>query len=481
MNNIKGALYNAIDKVLQFREDASCKNDLSPEALRNLVVEDLPLEKCSLVDVEKDFDERILKYCANDTSVKSMGFPDCGNSNPALVGTLYSELLQQNLINQLGSSPSVTFVEIATIRWLRDVVGYHNCPKQEIKHVCDVGGILDFGGTMSNTIAMMLARENWQKDTMLKGVSNPEHFKVLLPEDIAHYSIESSLMWLGMGSQIVTVKTKDFRMDQRDLKKKLKKHKGNIMACAVYAGDSKTMTVEDLNGVYDIVKNENSNIWLHVDACHGFSLGFSEKLRHKINGIEKYDSITTDPHKVLMIPYGLSILLTKDPQKFELLRTDSDLILKSQEFAFGQITPFIGSKNAACLKLWFLIKTLGKKEIGKIIEQRHETAKYLANRLREHKNFVVLNDVGINSVMFLTVPPGVSVDDLEKIDKATRKTFQTICNEGKYYLHNFPIKIRDIFGRSEVVLHPLRYMSGNPNVTVRDIDKLIDYLVSIIN
>ena len=51
------------------------------------------------------------------------------------------------------------------------------------------------------------------------------------------------------------------------------------------------------------MRYEDENIWLHADACHGFSLGFSEKHKHKIKGIEKFDSISTDPHKVLDLPY----------------------------------------------------------------------------------------------------------------------------------------------------------------------------------
>lgn len=54
--------------------------------------------------------------------------------------------------------------------------------------------------------------------------------------------------------------------------------------------------------VVAIVKETDENIWLHADACHGFSLGFSEKLKSRISGIELFDSISTDPHKVLAVP-----------------------------------------------------------------------------------------------------------------------------------------------------------------------------------
>jgi len=54
------------------------------------------------------------------------------------------------------------------------------------------------------------------------------------------------------------------------------------MAVVTYAGDSRTMTVDNLEGVYDTVKSQDERIWMHADACHGFSLAFSKALKHKI-------------------------------------------------------------------------------------------------------------------------------------------------------------------------------------------------------
>ena len=100
------------------------------------------------------------------------------------------------------------------------------------------------------------------------------------------------------------------------------------MCVVAYAGDSRTMSIENLQEVYEIVKSEDKNIWLHADACHGFSLAFSEKLKNKIKGLELFDSISTDPHKVLMIPYTLSALLIKEPEKIKMISSTSDLIMQ---------------------------------------------------------------------------------------------------------------------------------------------------------
>jgi L-2,4-diaminobutyrate decarboxylase len=48
--------------------------------------------------------------------------------------------------------------------------------------------------------------------------------------------------------------------------------------------------------------------------------------------------------------------------------------------------------------------------------------------------------------------------------------------EGKYYLHQFPIKDdNDIISKNATV-YPLRFMSGNPNITKDDLLNLVIYI-----
>ena len=81
-------------------------------------------------------------------------------------------------------------------------------------------------------------------------------------------------------------------------------------------------------------------------------INIEDSKKFKLDGINLYDSISTDPHKVLMTPYAMSALLVKDSKKLETITSTSDLILK-EPYEFGQITPFIGSKSWMSLKVWF--------------------------------------------------------------------------------------------------------------------------------
>lgn len=470
-------LHEVVDMGLTFKlQNNFREKHLSKEEIEKMF--QMPLKATELEDVISLAKEQILPYCTNFGTKNFMGFPDAGNSIAGILGAVLSDFLQQNLINSSFCAPIATYMEIAVIQWLREIVGYQNKP---VNNIWDVGGIITYGGTGSNSIAMLLARENHKQNTMQKGVSHPEEYKVIIPKGIGHYSIKSSLMWIGCGENVIEVPTINYRYDGKELKKALLENKGKVMCVVAYVGDSRSMTIDHLEEVSKIVKEADPNIWLHADACHGFSLGFSERLKHKIAGIELFDSISTDPHKVLAVPYTISALLLKNPENLKKVTTTSDLIMK-EDYAFGQVTPFIGSKSWMSLKVWFAFQSIGKNGIGEIIERRCAMAQYLKEKLQERKEYVVLNDVDINSVMFLYVGDKNKITrNVEEINEINKKIKQKMDRDGIYFLHQFSIHDDNQKISNDAIVYPLRYMSGNDTITKQDIEKLIQYIDSIVN
>lgn len=474
---LKKYLTRIIDLGIEFKLNENFKEKNVPDELKEKLFA-MPSNSNSMMNIIKLVEKEIIPYCSNFGSTKFMGFPDAGNSIAAISGAVLSDFLQQNLINSSFCAPIATYIEIAVIQWLREVVGYTN---KKVNNVGDIGGIITYGGTGSNTIAMLLARENHKKNTMHTGVINPEDYKVIVPKGIGHYSIKSSLMWIGCGDNVIEVPTQNYKYDLKELEKVLQENKGKIMCVVAYAGDSRSMTIDNFNEIYKIVKRIDKNIWLHADACHGFSLGFSEKLKLKISGIELFDSISTDPHKVLAVPYTISTLLVKEPKDLINISTTSDLIMQ-EDLAFGQITPFIGSKSWMSLKVWFAFQNMGKKEIGKMIDRRCAMAKYLKEELEQRKEYVILNDVDINSVMFMYVKDKHNIEmSVNQINKINKKIKKKIDVDGIYFLHQFSINDDNMrITNKDTKLYPLRYMSGNDNITRDDIDNLLSYLDKII-
>lgn len=465
--------YEAIDAGIDFKLNEDVRSGKYEDLTIKRFLEPIPEDGMPMNEVVKEFQDAYMPYSYNFASPKFMGFPDAGNSIAAITGNIYADFLQQNLINQSFCSPSGTFAEINVIQWLRSVIGYR--PVENIESVFDAGGIITGGGTTSNSVGMLLAREHYSPATMQKGVSG-DGFYLVVPKGIGHYSVKSAQMWLGIGNKLLEVETKDFRYDLDELSKVLKRHKGKIMGLVAYAGDSRTMTVDNLEAVADLTRKIDPNIWLHVDACHGFSLGFSDTLRKKLTGIEEFDSVTTDPHKVMNTPYTISALLVKNPASLKTVSSLSDLIMQEQ-YAFGQATPFIGSKPWISLKLWFAIKNIGRKGFGKIIDKRHELACDFANYLKNQPDFIVINQVDINAVAFLYTGTGHkrSVEELNTINKLIH---EKMIRDGKFHLHQFSIPDTGVFEKG-VLLYPLRYMSGNPNTNMKHIRELVNYIRTI--
>ncbi|MGW6421092.1 pyridoxal-dependent decarboxylase [Nocardia sp. NPDC055053] len=120
------------------------------QEIRDSLVTDLPMYSMTAEEVLADFVDRVLPLCKNEASPRFMGFGDTGDDHFALTGSVLAVLTQQNMINQSFDSPSATFVEIAVLRWLRELIGYVNPPVAEVATFWDVGGMITSGGATSN-------------------------------------------------------------------------------------------------------------------------------------------------------------------------------------------------------------------------------------------------------------------------------------------------------------------------------------------
>lgn len=347
----------------------------------------------------------ITQHSTNFASPKFMGFPDAANSIPALGAAILIPFINQNMCNQDIQAPAASFVEMEVVHWLRQQLGFQ--VPSEYTTVTEIGGIMTAGGCLSNTVGMMAAREHLFPGSGMTGlpvVAN--QIRVIVPDIIEHYSIRSAMAWLGMGeANVVRVPVDDvYRMKIDELERVISEERAagrHILACVAYAGDSRSMRIDNLHEIGVVLRK--NNIWFHVDACHGSQLAFSRTHRHKIRGIEEADSVTIDPHKVLWIPYLCSFALFKDPKSLSNVSTNSDLILKTQ-WSLGQITPCIGSKAFDALKLWSTIKYFGRAGIERLIDARLALTEEFQHEITKHSDVILLNETDINA-WYAPTPP----------------------------------------------------------------------------
>ena len=179
---------------------------------------------------------------------------------------------------------------------------------------------------------------------------------------------------------------------------------------------------------------------------------------------------------MLQAPYTVSCLLVRNPDEMKLISSSSDLIM-NEDFAFGQITPFIGSKSWLSLKLWFIFRNQGKFGLQKIMDERYALAQKMKTILDASPYFVVLNEVQAFSVCFLYIPKGCQ--NVDEINDINRKIHDKLLLTGKYFLHQFALHDDCGIIKKGEIFWPLRFFSGNPMNTSENLTEMLTNIQSI--
>ncbi len=362
------------------------------------------------IDVGKSLKllKEIGKYSISQFDKTYLSFPDSGNSLPGMMGSIFAKFINQNLSAFDRSAPIATVIEIQLIEWLRELIGYTSKELKDIETLSEVGGMCVTGGHMANHIGMMAALNNKFPEIGEKGLSNLNFSPViLLSKKISHYSFYEAAHHLGIGKENVidVPTTSHFTTDYIELKKildSLPKNKVPFMIVGV-AGNTKTSSLDDLNKLADLCKKYN--LWFHVDACHGGSLLFSGQMKKKfLNGIERADSVSIDPHKGLFLPYPSSYILFKKRDTLTIFSKHPEETKDKNIWELCLITPFYGSRGFESLSLWMLISVMGTKGIGEVVEYRSIIARYAERLIDNSGLFVKLNDMDFYRMAFVFCP-----------------------------------------------------------------------------
>jgi glutamate/tyrosine decarboxylase-like PLP-dependent enzyme len=147
--------------------------------------------------------------------------------------------------------------------------------------------------------------------------------------------------------------------------------------------------------------------WLHVDGAFGMWAAASPSRRSLVAGIEQADSIATDGHKWLNVPYDSGIVLTAHPDAHQhaLLMPAHYIQMTPGERDPRAFTPD-ESRRARALPMYAALRVLGRDGVREMVEQCCTLAARMAERLAAHGQVQVLNDVVLNQVLVQFRPQG---------------------------------------------------------------------------
>ncbi|NGO67024.1 pyridoxal-dependent decarboxylase [Streptomyces boncukensis] len=382
-----------------------------PSALRKSIAQPLPQHGTEYPHVLAEVKDVIARYSISQGHPRYLAFPDSGNGLAALAGHLLSPLLNQNLIAVDRSAPSATFVEAQVIEWLRELIGYPTASLNELRGVKDISGLWTTGGHLSNHIAMLAALGHTFPQARKHGLRALEtQPAIVMAGPIAHYSHSDSAFHLGLGwDSVLSVDAGNgFTTDPQAVDELLSNPPSGrtpFMVIGV-AGNCRTTGLDDLQELADVCRKHG--VWFHVDACHGGSLLFNQRLKQQhLFGIEQADSVSLDPHKGLFTPYPSSYVLFRQREVLTQFSRHEKTVFEDDCWDLGLITPFLGSRGFESLPTWMLLRHVGTDTLGALVESRQALVRYLERRLDETGLFVQLNDVDFYRLAFVFCPPTV--------------------------------------------------------------------------
>lgn len=362
-------------------------------------------------DVMKDVEHNVIKDSVFVNNKLCMAHLHCSTIIPSLAAEVIISALNQSM-DSWDQSPAATAIEQFVLNELCRMYNYG--PLSD--------GIYTSGGTQSNFMSLLLARDNYCQKNLNWSVKEnglpPEFGKFrILCSDVAHFTVKQSAGILGLGYQaVVKVETDSkFRMKADALKMEIENIKAQgLIPLAVVAtvGTTDFSSIDPLEEIYEIT-SENG-IWLHADGAVGSALVLSDKNKYKIKGIENCDSISVDFHKLMYQPVSCSSLLVKDKSVFDVLRLNASYLNPQINEDLG-INDLVSksiqtTKRFDALKTYMSFQVVGKKVYADILDHIIDLAEQTAELVRNDSSFELLADPTISSVVFRYVTNDIPKD-----------------------------------------------------------------------
>ncbi|MFK8046170.1 MAG: aspartate aminotransferase family protein [Crocinitomicaceae bacterium] len=301
-----------------------------------------------------------------------------GRQGKAVLGDLLAVMLNNSMYTYKVAGPQVG-IEQEIIRQSCDLVGYG--PQSN--------GTFPTGGSMSNYMALVMARDAKDPNFRAKGMIKP---LIIYTSVESHYSTTKNTSFAGMGrDNIRYIEANSVgEMDPAKLEAAIVEDlkNGNVPTYVnATAGTTVLGAFDPIDDIADIC--EKYNLWLHIDGAYCGAIIFSDKYKHLLKGMQRSDSFSYNAHKMLGTPLTCSVILVKDKKHLHnsfsieanyLYQTDGD------DFNLGKTSFQCGRRNDA-LKFWTLWKSIGTAGLTEIVDHQFELADIARNYVKNNSDY----------------------------------------------------------------------------------------------
>ncbi|MEU6234974.1 pyridoxal-dependent decarboxylase [Kitasatospora sp. NPDC047058] len=364
-------------------------------------------------------------------------------------------------------APAATALETALLAELAALVGYDPA---------HAAGVLTSGGTESNLMGLMLAR-----DQKLDGIVELDGVPAgvtprIIASQAAHFSVQRAAALLGLGERaVVPVPVdRDLRMDPAALERALAEAAwaGHTpVAVVATAGTTDTGAIDPLHAAADLAARHGA--WLHVDAAYGGGALLSDRLAPLLDGIARADSVSLDWHKLGWQPAAAGVFLVRSAETYVSLARRAEYLNPADDEQAGYPS-LLGrslrtTRRADAFKIAVTLRTLGRAGLGRLVDACHRLALDAAEAVRAEPELELYTEPVLTTVLFRYRPPGEH--DRAVLDAVNAELRRTLLRTG-----------RAVVGRTELPGEGpgrvrLKLTLLNPHTTAAQVGALLHEIV----
>uniref|UniRef100_UPI00099E5611 pyridoxal phosphate-dependent decarboxylase family protein n=1 Tax=Streptomyces specialis TaxID=498367 RepID=UPI00099E5611 len=378
-------------------------------------------------------------------------------------------------------APAATSLETLLLEELARLVGYDPA---------GAAGVLTSGGTESNLMGLMLARDRvlgraaGRRVEMtgvpgVPGVPEPSGAAAPRPRifasDAAHFSVRRSAALLGLGEDAVVAVPTDstLRMDPAALAAALGAAvaRGELpVAVVATAGTTDTGAVDPLRECAALAAQHGA--WLHVDAAYGGGALLSDRLAPLLDGIALADSVSLDWHKLGWQPAAAGVFLVRRAETYASLARRAVYLNPADDEEAGYPS-LLGlslrtTRRADAFKIAVTLRTLGRAGLGRLVDTCHDLARSAHTMIGAHPRLQPHAEPVLTALLFRYLPEDPRLADrADAVDTINARLRRALLRGGRAVVGRTELP-GDGPGRVRLKLTLL-----NPHTTPADVERLL--------